>query len=172
MEQLRRPAVQFSILAVGLLVLLALMVRWFLSGSGFPPPEDLAATALSDQDENDREAAAELLARHPDDPLTLLRKVVAESESARVRAAAALGLGRLHDWESIPLLIEGLESDSVFLRERSVAALRQILSRDFGYRPRADEPERRQAIETIKECWPIHHQLHLKKQQVMGGKQS
>ena len=172
MEYLRHPAVQLAVSVAAVLVVAVAVGRWWFSGSEFPPPEVLAATALSDQPEEEREKAAEVLARHPDRPLAQLKRVAAESESPRVRAAAVLGLGALRDWESMPLLIEALESPSVFLRERAASAVRQILNRDFGFRARGGDAERRQAVETIKRCWPVHHKLHLHKQEVLEGKET
>ncbi len=160
---MNNPAVQYVVLAV---CLLALVLIWFWRSSGprEPRPEELAAAALNPQlSEPDREKAAVRLASHPDKPLPLIRRVFSEAQSVQVRAAAALGLGALMDWPSMPKLIEAMKGDSVELRRHANAAVVQIMGRDFGFRADDPEPERKKIIATIERNYPVYQKIYYNK---------
>lgn len=146
----------------GTLFLLCAAVGWLtLSGERTLSAVDLAELALFSASENEREDAAIRLARHPDKPVGQLRRVFAESKSARVRAAAAMGLGRLRDWESGPLLIAALEDPSPLLRGRAAQALNRIAAEDFRFRARDPLKKRQQKLQRIKRKWPLLHRVWL-----------
>jgi hypothetical protein len=165
----RSQQVQYALLGGSLLLLLIVLCWLTFSGERSLSPGRLAQLALSDASEDEREAAALRLARHPDRAVELLRRVFAESKSGRVRAAAALGLGTLHDWKSGPALIQALEDRSPLLRGRAAQALNQIAHEDFHFYPRDPEKRRQEAIDLIKRKWPVLHEGHLAKQRRKRG---
>jgi HEAT repeat protein len=80
-----------------------------------------------------------------------LRAVLKSDPDASVRAAAATGLGQLRDRESIPLLIETVESDrDKTVRVSAVGALETMASGTFGYDPTAPDDEQAAALERIR----------------------
>ena len=148
--------------------LLAVVVVWYgwglFSGQRVRSPEELVRLALSDADQAQREEAALCLSRHPDKPVAELRRVFTESDSERVRVAAALGLGLVRDWDSVPRLLEAMQSPSVLLRSRAATAVNRIVGQDFGFRAQDPQPQRRKAIEVIKKNWPLCREIYQAKQ--------
>ena len=159
---MKNPTVQYAVLGGGMLVLL-IVLYWQFSGSREPTPDELAAIALSDADEDTREQAAVRLAGHPDRPLVTLRRVFAEADSARVKGAAALGLGTLMDWQSMPQLIEAMEAEAPVLRRHAAAAVTQIMGRDFGFPPEGPDVQRKKALEVIKQNYPVYEKRYYHK---------
>jgi len=165
---LRNPAVQYSIIGLAVVVVLAVACWWLFSGKRHEPPDTLADRALSGADRDEREEAAARLSEHPNLPVEHLRRVAEEGDTPQVRAAATLGLGRARDWESMPLLIEALESDSELERGRAASAINRIVGQDFGYRARDPVEKRREAIELIKLKWPRLYEGYKAKQKKLG----
>lgn len=151
----------------GVAILLLAFLLWLqLRSPGAASPEQLAQTALSGGDELKCEEAAVQLSQHPARSLDLIRKVFAEAQSDRVKAAAALGLGALVDWESMPKLIDAMESNSPDLRGNASAAVTQITGRDFGFQPNADATQQArnlQIIAGIRKNWELYHKIYLAK---------
>lgn len=157
------PAVKYAVLAVCIVVLILIWV-WRWRGPSEPRPEELAATALNPQlPETEREKAAVRLASHPDKPIALIRRVFNESNSVPVRAAAALGLGALMDWPSMPQLIEAMKSDSVELRGQTYVAVAKMMGRDFGFRADDPEPERKKILAIIERNYPVYQRIYYNK---------
>jgi len=153
---IEKRSTQVAVLGVAVLVLAAILCWRLFSREPTPrTPEELVQIALSGASEDEREEAALELARHSDQPLVELRRVFDETDSRRVQAVAMHGLGRVRDWESIPKLIELMESDSEFLRGRAASAVNQIAREDFGFRANDPEKKRIQAIKRIEEKWPL-----------------
>jgi len=160
-------ATQYVVFA-GVLAVLLLILGWrIFSGNSIPSPERLASLALSDAAETEREQAALQLARHPGQPLVQLRHVFQQSSSPRVRAGAAIGLGLLRDWQSMPQLVEAMRDDSQLLRGRAAMAVNRIVAQDFGFRADAPPEQRRQVIELVELKWPRLHKGFLVKQRLI-----
>ena len=133
---------------------------WLVSGcgAGANSPQGLVDSALnSSNDETTRERAALDLGTYATNPTTLpevkkgLRTVLEKSDSPKVRAAAAQGLGNLQDWEGMPLLIKSLESTDVAERGRAYWATSLMLRYKVNYDVEDPDPEsRKEAIKTIK----------------------
>lgn len=152
----------------------AILLLWWLVffGQSTPSPDWLAEHALSNDEESLREASALELARHPEKPIELLRKVFKESSSDRVRAAVATGLGITGDWDSIPDLLKAMESEEPHLRGKAYVAVCKITSQDFG--PFTSQPKeyRDKIIHKISTEWPILYKGYQIKQQLLKeGKQ-
>jgi len=160
---LQNRVFQLVVFGTGLLVLVVLVGWWTFGGERIPTPEELLRVALSDADVQQREEAAAQLARHQD-PLEELRRVFNESDSPQVKAAAAVGLGRLRDWDSVPGLVEALQSASLPLRARAAEAITEITGQDFGFRVGDPEPKQRETIEVIKQNWTVCRKMYLAKQ--------
>ena len=67
-------------------------------------------------------------------------------ESARSRV-------RLGDWEAMPALIDGLESDNHFKRALCAQALIEATHEDKGFDPAASLPEREEAVGRWRSWW-------------------
>jgi len=70
-----------------------------------------------------------------------------------VRLEAANGLLARNDWESIPMVIAGLEDDDPVVRFECHETLRQVTSQDFGYRADAAPEQRQVAVARWKEWY-------------------
>jgi len=161
---------QYTILAGSLTVLLLLLGWQFFPRAKVSAPEGLAAVALSDADEDQREQAALQLSRHPEQPLAEMRQVFRQSSSPRVKAAAAEGLGALRDWDSVPLLLAAMDDSSEWLRGRAAQAVRRIaVDPLFAFRPDAPPPQRRRVIELIRERVAVLHEGYLVKERLKAA---
>lgn len=54
---------------------------------------------------------------------------------------------RLGDWAQLGALIDGLAEEDAWARAWCLSALREVTGQDLGFDPRADAPEREQALE-------------------------
>jgi len=139
-----------------------------LTACGKMTDEDLFEQALHAPSPAEREAAAvqlarrceaEMLATPPDrlerfldesENVRRLRTLLAESDTPEVRAAAAAGLGDVRDYESLPELLDLMESESTVMRMRSGKAVEQILGAGFGFDPYAAATDRAQSVEAYR----------------------
>jgi hypothetical protein len=163
----KHPALQFSIIALGGLVLLGYILYWVLAGPGLRPPAELAERALTASSQSEREQAAAQLAAHPEVKVELLREVWAKSNDVNVRSAIAVGLGAQRDWESMPQLIEALKDPSPLLRGRCSQAINHIVEEDFGFRANAPEEERAVAVSEIEKKWQTLQSLYQAKERLV-----
>lgn len=168
MRQLNLQRVLLPAAAVATLVLVIFVYWWvyFRDPHGFRSPSALERIALNDGDAATRQKAALELARHPDKPLPHLRSVFQQSQDAAVKAAVALGLGRLKDWESMPELLNALDSESAQLRANAALAVNKMLGIDYKFR--ADDPPQRRAakIKTMRQMYEAMNKLFSNKDEV------
>lgn len=145
---------QKILLAVAIVLLPAVLgAYWwafFRSPSSFRSPGTLERLALGDDDPQVRQEAAVELARHPDKPLAHLRRVFEKSDDPQVRAAVALGLGHLEDWESMPALLDALESNSAKVRANAALSVNKMLGIDYRFRGDAPANERERKIKAMR----------------------
>jgi hypothetical protein len=165
----KHPALQFSVIAVGGLVLLGYILYWLLAAPGLRPPAELAEQALSAAQSSQREKAAVELAAHPQVKVELLREVWGKSSDPQVRAAVAIGLGAHRDWESMPELIAALKDPSPLVRGRSSQAINHIVEEDFGFRANASEEERAAAVAEIEKKWQTLAGIYRAKQKFLDA---
>ena len=128
-------------LAAGLLTLTIGVYGYFALSGGerLAPAAKLADQALNAPTPDAREKAALDLARCGSGAEPHLRRVLAESQQASVKAAVIQGLTALGDWESVPQIIDTLNDNDDQVRGRAEAAVTTLLGKDFFFRP-ADEP--------------------------------
>jgi hypothetical protein len=164
----KNPTVQYAALGGGLL-LLVLVVWWQFRAPGETPADEFARIALSAASEDEREAAAVRLAQHPSEPRVLMRKVLAESNSTRVKGPLMISLGGLKDWASKDPLLAAMESGDEALRAQASTAVTLMLDYDYGFAPGGDQKQRQAAMKVIRQQWPIREKLY---QQKFGSGQS
>ena len=142
-----------------------------LASSGTSEPaikeQKLLADAEYDRAEslasNARERAAVASARRAEgdrgrqrnkaDAVLAMRQVLDESQIPEVRAAVAAGLGNSRDFDSIHILLNGMEDESSLVRQTSAKAIERMLdwSPDF----RAEDPTeiRQEVIAKYRDRW-------------------
>jgi len=137
-------------------------------GCGGPSGEQLFETALNGADAGEREAAAVKLARYTEQQLLAtsegeaadfltaspdvprLRRLLEESDTPEVRAAAVAGLGEVRDIDSLPQMLDLMASESTVIRMRSFQAVKEILGTDFHFDPHGPPEERAEVIEVYR----------------------
>jgi hypothetical protein len=136
-----------SILAsVGLLT--ATVIAGCSSG---PSPEELARQALEAPSEEEQDRAAAALADLGETGLPQMQALLAHSTaSPRVKGRVIEGLAMARDWDSIPALINAMESNSLEVRGRAGSAVTALLGADFGFRAKGSPASREQAIRAIR----------------------
>ena len=82
--------------------------------------------------------------------LTTLREVLSESESPKVRAKVAEGLGIAKDVDSTRALVQAMVDDSTEVRAAAGEAIKRILGIDFGFRADAPNAERSKAADRYR----------------------
>ena len=131
-----------------------------------PSPDELAQRALQAATPEEQEQAAVELARVANDdqlrrPLREkakehLRRVLAESQSAPVRAACLQGLSSLWDYESMPAFLDALNDESDLIRSRAAATVERMMSLDLaglGYRYDDPPAKRAAAVKRVRQDW-------------------
>jgi HEAT repeat protein len=149
-----------------LLVVAALLVAvvagsyWYVYGRSKAlarPPEVLATESLGNGPLVVRERAAIELADYGERALPQLRQVFRESTVPEVRAAAILGISQAKDWQSVPELLNAMEDESLLVRGRAGAAVRDLIGADYHFRAE-DPPEKRAAI--LSEIRRVYHVMN------------
>ena len=147
----RSPKVQWTVIAIIAVVALLIVLNPFGASDSPPSPEELFDQAMTGMDAVERERAAVALASHKDEPLELIRRLFGESEDDRVRAAAAGGLARLRDLESLSVLIDAMESESQWLRGKAGSAVQKLAGLDAGFRSNSSQPQRDHAVRIYRQ---------------------
>lgn len=93
--------------------------------------------------------------------LEVLRRGTADA-NPHVRCEAARSCVRLGDWESgFPVLIDGLNQPSVYIRTLCNDALRKTTNLDFAFDPKGSDGDRAAAVARWKKWWGNHHEASL-----------
>jgi HEAT repeat protein len=153
-----RLKVLLAVLGAVVLCVGAFQAYFYLGGGeGSASPEQLAQEALSGSTVEDRAKAAVGLENCGYKAHEELRRVLQESDTAEVRAACIRGLGAIEDYDSMELMMDLLEDESLIVRGTAGSAVTSMLVMASGVQTRfkADgtEEERRQAAETLREEW-------------------
>jgi len=87
------------------------------------------------------------------DDLSAMRKVLTQSQTPEVRAAAAAGLGKAMDPDGMPALLDAMEDESPLVRKAAGDAVERMIG--LGRRFQADGPSesRRQVIAAYRLFW-------------------
>ncbi len=125
-------------LSVVLCILLVLAAAYFanrwLSDSRTPSPADLLQTAFHDADQVARQRATLELIQFGPAGRPYLRRILAESDSYDVQAAAIDGIATLKDWQGMPHLLDAIEqSDSRLVQGRAAVAVSRLLGAYYPY---------------------------------------
>jgi HEAT repeats len=141
----------------GVVILIGLLLLIFGGNSSdLASPESLESIAISGTPDEQEKAVLDLARYVPpnanaEKAKEALRRVLRESKVPQVRAAAIQGLGSFKDWESMDLLLQGLEDDDRYVRARSGVAVSEVLGVRYKYDPDDPVEERNKAIMPMKE---------------------
>ena len=136
------PTSAFSLAACRLGILAVLLLA--LGGCGERSVEALTEAALNGLASEQEKATQELAERGPA-AIGSLRRILAESKSAAVRAIAVQSLGTLGDLQSMPALLDAMDDADPQVRSRAGVAATNLLRGDFRFRTE-DAPAKRKAI--------------------------
>ena len=159
------------IIAGLLFALLVLFYAWrFLSsGERHRSPEELVREALESTDPAEQEKAVLELTELGTPALKHLQRVLAESQTDRVRAAAIQGLAFQQDYDSMPALLDAMADPSLVIRVRAGAAVQKLLGVKIDFHANAPPKEREKAVAILRKEWERMRNLpnfeELKKQQ-------
>lgn len=111
--------------------------------------------AIRDPRPRVREVAAAALGRLSDqNSAALLAETARNDKSANVRASAVSALGRMCAHEQMEALFDGMEDRSLTVRRRAYAAYYRISGVGLNFRADDPLPERRRAVEKLRDLWP------------------
>lgn len=129
-------------------------IRWFAS-VGEPAYSKLLELTMSEREDVAAAALAALGATQDGRLVPTLRELPwrEDLEGTDLELERARTLLRLGDWSEIPALLRGLEDGRVFTRSLCIDALVDATHEDLGYDPRAEEDERKLALERWHEWW-------------------
>jgi HEAT repeat protein len=143
-------------LATGFVIVVALtgVVLAFVSGSrGLGSPDALAERALNAATVEERQRAALDLGRIGPSGQEALRRVLAESKTPEVKAAAIQGLLDQQDYSSLPVFLALLDDPSPLVRGRAGVAVTQLLGRNFQFLAEDPPARRAEAVEKMKRAY-------------------
>jgi len=125
----------------------------FSSSGEDPPPAELAERALTATQSADREVAAgKLIQGRYQEALPAIRRVMAETEDPKVKAVVIRGIERFYDHDSLPMLIDAMESDSLHVRAAAEHAVPPLLGIDL-FDADADPATRAQQVAAVRREW-------------------
>lgn len=144
-----------TVFAAGFVIVVALVgvVLFLGSRSGLASAEELANRALNGATPEEQQRAALDLGRVGAAALEPLRRVLAESKTPEVRAAAIEGLLDLQDYTSVPIFLSLLDDPSPLVRGRAGVAVTQLLGRNFQYVAEDPPAKRSEAIQKMKRAY-------------------
>ena len=117
------------------------------------PPEELADVALTGDTPEERQMAAAELTEYGEEAKTHMRDVLAQSDDVNVRGICINGLANIYDYDSIEIMLAGLDDESPVIQGRCLVALRKLLGRSFHFDPSMSEDERKKRIAQIRAEW-------------------
>lgn len=116
-------------------------------------PDELVQVALNGESLEEKELAAAELTEYGEEAKTHMREVVAASGDPSVRAMCIHGLALIYDYESIDIMLAGLEDDSDIVQGRCVLAIRKLIGRSFHFDPSMTDADKKERIERIRQEW-------------------
>jgi hypothetical protein len=122
-------------------------ITW-LAAVGEPAYEQLLALCADPRPDVAASAVAALGATRDSRLVEALRAVKwSAGDDRSLRYERARCFVRLGDWAQLGTLIEGLAEEDAWARAWCLAALREVTGQDLGFDPRAEAPDRAQALE-------------------------
>jgi len=116
-------------------------------------PEELARIALEGETPEARQLAAAELTEYGEEAKSLMREVLSQSDHENVRATMIHGLGRIYDYDSMEIILAGLQDESPIVRGRSAVAARKMIGRSFHYDPSMSKEQRAEVVQAIRKEW-------------------
>lgn len=116
-------------------------------------PDELADVALTGSTPEDRQLAAAELTEYGEEAKTHMRDVLARSDDPNVRGICINGLAKIYDYESIEIMLAGLDDESPVIQGSCLVALRKLLGRSFHFDPSMGEDARKKRIAQIRAEW-------------------
>jgi hypothetical protein len=144
-----------SLYALGGLLLAWVLVAlyfYFPRGSGEPTIQELETQALTGAPEVRVQATMQLI-KLKDKGLESLRKVAQKAPDAESKALAIAGLGGLWDFDSMDLILAGLEDESEVVRIRSHVTIEQMLGMRIPFNATDPPAQRQQAVKKMHAEW-------------------
>lgn len=122
--------------------------------SGKPSPDALARKILEASTPEEQERAAVALSDLGLVAVPQMRELASNSSlPLRVKFQMFDGLVSAKDLDSVPILIEAMESDSAQVRSRASGSVMRLLGAQFPFQPDAPAQTRRQQMQAIRaEC--------------------
>lgn len=128
------------------------LISWFAS-VGEPAYDTLLLFLEDERPEVVGTALAALGATRDARLVPYLRDAERASWSGPLRLESARTRVRLGDWEAMPVLIDGLESEDHFKRAMCAQALFEATRENKGFAPGAALPEREEAVARWRTWW-------------------
>ena len=116
-------------------------------------PDVLADVALNGSTPEEREFAAAELTEYGEDAKQYMRDTLAKSSDDNVKAISIQGLANVYDYDSIDIMLAGLESESSVIQGASLVAVRKLIGRSFHFDPNMSQAARTKRIEEIRKEW-------------------
>lgn len=116
-------------------------------------PDELMDAALHGDSPEERELAAAELTEYGEDAKQDMRDLLAKSSDPAVKATCIHGLGLIYDYDSIDIMLDGLEDESSVIRGRSAVAVRRLIGRSFHFDPDMSAAERSKRVQQIRKEW-------------------
>ena len=117
------------------------------------PPDVLAEVALNGSTSEERQLAAAELTEYGEDAKEYMRDVLAKSSDENVKATCIQGLANIYDYDSIEIMLEGLDSESPVVQGACLVAVRKLIGRSFHFDPNMSQAARTKRIEEIRKEW-------------------
>jgi hypothetical protein len=138
----------------GLLVawLLVVLYFYFPWSSDEPTVQELETQALTAAPEVRVRATVQLI-KLKDKGLASLRKIAQKAPDAESKALAIAGLGSLWDFDSMDLILAGLEDESDVVRTRSHVTIEQMLGVRIPFGAKDPPAQREQAVKKMHDEW-------------------
>jgi hypothetical protein len=144
------------IAAGGLFGILVLVygIRFFFGGEKEYTANDLAEIAITSSDKDERQRAAARISEAGDGAVEALKRVLNEADDESVRGIAMYGLAETYDYDSMPLVLEGLEDPSFDVRWNAGRACQRMLNlKNFEYNAAEPPESQKRQIERITTEW-------------------
>ncbi|MCX7427410.1 MAG: hypothetical protein NTW96_17490 [Planctomycetia bacterium] len=137
------------------LVLVGAVTTLAMSGcSGKPSPDELARKALEAPTVEEQERAATALADLGVPALPQIRELAVNPKASlpvKLRMMDAVVLAR--DWDSMPMLLTAMESDSIEIRGRATSSVMALLGARFNFPVEGSVQARRQAMQAVRAAY-------------------
>jgi len=128
------------------------LISWFAT-VGEPAYDTLLGFLADDRPEVVATVLAALGATGDSRLVPYLRDAESTGWTDELRLESARARVRLGDWQAMPVLIDGLESENQFKRALCAQTLFEATREDKGYAPNASLPERDEAVARWRQWW-------------------